>query len=118
MFLRKAKKTKISGMKLFSLVIFGSIVVALMMVSWSMYLYYSTGAVDTDLSLPRYRAERENLNSEIINDGFSRSGQINKEEMDKFFLMYNEELQNAKDAGSFSPEALSDSALGIEVRGE
>lgn len=94
------------------------VVVALVLLSVSMYLYKSSGAVQLDLSRPGYESVREQAghSSEFV--GFSSSGPIDQDALDSFRSMYDEKHKEATTGDSFGGDVISDTALGIAAPSE
>ena len=93
--------------------IIGSIVTSLVLVGVSMALYFSSGAAQLDLSRPGYVSVREQANEKEQFTGFSASGAIDKESLDEFQKLYDEQAKKTTTIDSFGGEAMADETLGL-----
>ena len=92
-----------------------TIILSLMLVGVSLWLYNSSGAAQLDLSRPGYESVREQANQNKDFKGFSASGTIDEEALNEFRKMYEEQLKEATSVDSFGGNVMSDEALGIGV---
>lgn len=97
----------------FGVMIIGSIVTSLVLVGVSMALYFSSGAAQLDLSRPGYVSVREQANEKEQFTGFSASGAIDKESLDEFQKLYDEQAKKTTTIDSFGGEAMADETLGL-----
>lgn len=107
---------------LFPFIIIGAILISLILVAISLVLYNQSGAAQLDLSRPSYEAVRSQTHQTEPFTKFEPSnGVLKKEDYTLFEKLFttlysekeNDNMQTYKDA--FSPDALSDEALGITV---
>lgn len=98
----------------FLMLIGGAILISLAMVSIALYVYYSSGAFQLDLSRPGYQSVRDEIDYSSRDDSFSTSGPLDKEAFEEFRGLYKEQTEDARKTNGFSPEALSDQALGLD----
>lgn len=98
----------------FLLAIFGSIVVALLLATYSMVLYNSSGTAQLDLSRPGYKSVRDKVKIDNSFDGFLESGQVDMAALDEFRQLYAPKAKDALSVDAFNSDVLSDHALGIE----
>jgi hypothetical protein len=105
---------KYSNKLRFASLIGGSIVVALLLVSASVAMYYSSGAAQVDLSRPGYQAVREQTKSEDSFKGFSSSGDVDQKSLEEFSKLYKERAIDTTTVDAFNSEVLSDAALDID----
>jgi hypothetical protein len=98
----------------FVIMIFGSIVIALILVAIALGLYVSSGAYQLDLSRPSDVSLREKVQEDNTFRGFTSSGPLDNEAIDSFETMYNEKLDDVEAASSFNSHALSPEGLGID----
>lgn len=98
----------------FATMITGSIVIAMTLVAIALALYSSSGAAQLDLSRPGYVSVREKVTQSNQFEGFSASGDVNKEALDQFKKMYDEQAKAATTVESFGGDVLSDEALSID----
>lgn len=92
-----------------------TIILSLVLVAISLWLYSSSGAMQLDLSRPGYQSVRNQANDTRNFVGFSSSGPIDKEALDEFRKLYSEELKEATAIESFGGDVLSDSSLGFDM---
>lgn len=90
-----------------------TIALSLVMVVTSLWLYNSSGAAQLDLSRPGYQSVRDKASQTSDFVGFSSSGPIDKEALDEFRELYEEQLEEATAVESFGGDVMSDEALGI-----
>lgn len=91
------------------------IMVSIVLVSISMYLYYSSDAFRVDLSRPDYvpyRAQIDNSNDHN-RDMFEAQGEVTGKVLDDFLQKYKQEEKKANGARVFASDVLSDDQLGI-----
>lgn len=98
----------------FATMIAGSITIAVVLVAVAMALYSSSGAAQLDLSRPGYVSVREKITQSNQFEGFSASGEVDKEALDQFRKMYDEQARAATTVESFGGDVLSDEALSID----
>ena len=92
-----------------------TIILSLVLVAISLWLYSSSGAMQLDLSRPGYQSVRNQANDTRNFVGFSSSGPIDQEALDEFRKLYSEELKEATAIESFGGDVLSDSSLGLDM---
>lgn len=90
-----------------------TIVLSLMLVMLSLWLYKTSGAAQLDLSRPGYESVRSQANQSSDFTGFPSSGAIDKESLDEFRQLYDKQLKEATAVESFGGDVMSDAALGI-----
>lgn len=99
-----------------SVVIAGAIVIAIVLVILSMYLYDRSGASQLDLSLPELQEERLKAQQMRDYDTFRASGELDKEALDYFEQIYMKQQDTIlEDHNGFDPTRLSDETLEIQV---
>lgn len=99
----------------FMVLVGATIIISLVLVAISLWLYNSSGAMQLDLSRPGYQSVRDQANDTRNFVGFSSSGAIDKQALDEFRKLYNEELKEATAIESFGGDVLSDSSLGLDM---
>lgn len=92
-----------------------TIVVSLVLVAISLWLYNSSGAAQLDLSRPGYQEIRSQATNGSDFTEFPSSGDINSEALDAFRELYDERLKEATSVDSFGGEVLSDATLGVDA---
>lgn len=90
-----------------------TIVVSLMLVAVSLWLYNTSGAAQLDLSRPGYQSVRDKADQTNDFKGFSSSGVIDDEAIAEFRKLYDEQLLEATAVESFGGDVMSDVALGL-----
>ena len=100
----------------FSVVIAGAIIIAILLVILSMYLYDRSGASQLDLSLPELQEERLKAQQMRDYDTFRASGELDEEALDYFEQIYMKQQDTIlEDHNGFDPARLSDETLEIQV---
>lgn len=100
----------------FVIMIFGSIVAALLLVAASLSLYGSSGAYQLDLSRPSDVSLRSQVQEDSSFKGFSSEGDLDSAAVAQFEKMYSEKLEDVTSNSSFNGEVLSPQALGIDQK--
>jgi hypothetical protein len=98
----------------FIVMIAGSIVISLALVSVALALYSSSGAAQLDLSRPGYVSVREKVTQTGQFEGFSASGPVDAAALEQFRKLYDEQAKAATSIDSFGGDILSDQALSID----
>lgn len=113
----EAEKLSIWQRHKFMMLVVGTILIALGLVIISMRLYVSSGAIQLDLSRPGYMEGLEDEDIATVRDfeDFPSSGEITKESLDEFRVLYDERLEEATVVDSFGGDVMSDEALGIDA---
>ena len=91
-----------------------TILIALMLVAVALRLYSSSGAAQLDLSRPGYQSVRKQAGRSTEFAGFPSSGPLDKEALDTFRRLYDEQLKEATAVESFGGDVMSDAALGLD----
>lgn len=99
----------------FMVLVGATIAISLVLVVISLGLYNSSGAVQLDLSRPGYQSVRGQTHTVDDFVGFAPSGAIDKEALEEFRKLYDEQLKEATAIESFGGDVLSDSSLGLSV---
>ena len=90
------------------------IVISSVLVSISMYLYYSSDAFRLDLSRPDYAQYRDKIDvAEGTERHFASQGAITPAALDEFLKEYDEEQKKSGGSKAFANDVLSDDQLGI-----
>lgn len=94
----------------------GSIVISLLLVALSMWLYNMSGAAQLDLSRPGYQDVRAKAQQAEQFDGFDATGALDEESLKKFDALYKQQ-QSAirKNSEGFNPFTVDNEHLGIHV---
>jgi hypothetical protein len=102
----------------FIVMIIGTILLALFLVSIALALYASSGAAQVDLSRPGYSAIRDQAKEDDQDaKSFSSSGPIDKASLEEFEELYNDAAKSATTVKAFDSNVLSDAALHIVETG-
>lgn len=91
-----------------------TIAISMALVGLSLWLYNSSGAAQLDLSRSDYEGVRDKTIKVDDFTGFSSSGDIDRETIEEFRELYDEQLEAATLVDSFGGDVLSDKALGID----
>lgn len=103
----------------FLVMIILSIIIAMILVSISITIYYTNGAAQLDLSRPGYKEVRSQV--VVDDDGFSdfsSTGLINKTVIDDFRALYNQQAVKAKTIDAFGGDPLNPNVLWVVVDSE
>jgi len=96
------------------LLIFLTIIMALLMTIASMIIYYRSGALQLDLSRPGYRSVAPKVsNDENTFSDFSPTGPIDTSTIKQFQDDYKKQAESAKEVDAFNGDPLSPAALGL-----
>lgn len=99
----------------FMVLVGATILTALILVVISLHLYKSSGAAQLDLSRPGYESVREQASHTNDYNGYSSTGPLDKDALDSFRKLYDEQLKQATALDSFGGDVMSDTALGIDA---
>jgi hypothetical protein len=89
----------------------GSVVLALITTSISLYMYNTSETALLDLSRPGYEEARADLDP-VDNLSFSADGTITSETLESFDKLYQKQLNKTK-TNPYSSEALSNASLNL-----
>ena len=111
------RSTNNEGKNSFPIFIIGSLVVAMSLSGFSLWLYNESGAAQLDLSRPSYQEAREEAKKEEEEENstskdFASDGKIDKNTIDEFSELYEERL-NKIQTDAFKSSPLSDESLNI-----
>lgn len=98
------------------LIMIGSVVaISLFLVGVGLALYSSSGAAQLDLSRPGYATVRSEATKTADKyEGFSATGPIDQEALEKFRKLFEEQSSSATNFDAFANDVLTDSALKID----
>jgi hypothetical protein len=91
-----------------------TILISLFLVSVALALYASSGAAQLDLSRPGYQSVRDQAGRTTSFDSFPANGTLNKEAVDKFRKLYDQQAERATNVDSFGGAAMSEQTLSID----
>ncbi len=93
----------------------GSVIIASILTSVSLWLYTATGTQQLDLSRPGYKSVRTKINRDPIAGEYSATGAMSLKEIDKFKKLLQAELDRANKNEAFSGDPLDPIGLGINL---
>lgn len=94
-----------------SLLLILTVLIAVVMTVISVVIYNSTGAAQLDLSRPGYRAVSDQVEQTDTIDTYSSSGAVNKETIEEFMKLYDEQADKAKAIDAFNGDPLNPEVL-------
>lgn len=90
------------------------VVVAIVLLTFSMRIYYTSGAYQLDLSRPEYKGVRSKITKNNGQNGaFSAQGEISDKVLEDFLKRYKKEATEIRDAKPFQGDVLDDEQLGL-----
>jgi hypothetical protein len=92
-----------------------TIVISLFLVGVALALYASSGTAQLDLSRPGYTSVREQAARSDTFEGFTASGPVDRETLDKFRSLYEAQAEKATNVNSFGGDVMSDKTLSIDA---
>jgi hypothetical protein len=92
-----------------------TIIISLFLVGVALALYASSGAAQLDLSRPGYTSVRDKVERSDSFEGFSASGSVSKDTLDKFRKLYEGQAEKATNFDSFGGDVMSDKTLSIDA---
>ncbi len=99
----------------FLIMIASAVAISLFLVGIGLALYSSSGAAQLDLSRPGYATVRSEATKAADKyEGFSANGPIDKEALEQFRKLFDEQSSSATNFDAFANDVLSDSALKID----
>ena len=96
------------------LFIFGSLIIAFMLVTAGLGLYVSSGANLLDASRPGFKSVRSEINQFDSFQTFQSSGPVSRDTVNQFLKLYDKQVLPVTDNGVYNPSTLDDQALGID----
>ena len=112
------EETKENGGKKLVLLCCISIFITLCLTTVSLAIYHYSGDIYLDRSRPGFLPDKEEIEHRDDTEEyvFSENGPVTKYDLDEYLKMFDAELKNLDELKSpYSPEPLSDDALGIPV---
>lgn len=89
-----------------------TIVISLILVGFSLFMYQISGTAQLDLSRPGYQSpEAQSQTEETRFEDYSASGDINLTTIEEFRTLYNKQAESATALDAFSGDPLSPEAL-------
>lgn len=99
----------------FTVLIGSTILISLFLVSVALALYASSGAAQLDLSRPGYKSVRGQAVQSDSFAGFPASGSVDKDTIDQFRTLYDQQAKKATNVDSFGGDVMSDKSLSIDA---
>ena len=96
----------------------GATLIAMLTTGISIIIYHKSGDIYLDRSRPGFLPDKEEIEHRDDTEEyvFSENGPVTKYDLDEYLKMFDAELKNLDELKSpYSPEPLSDDALGIPV---
>ena len=94
-----------------SLLLIFTVIIAIILTIISVIIYNSTGAAQLDLSRPGYRSVSSQVEENDAIDTYSASGPVNKETIEEFMKLYDEQAAKAKAIDAFNGDPLNPELL-------
>ncbi len=94
-----------------------TVLIALIFVSVGMIFYTMSGAAQLDLSRPGYQSVSNKVEPNDKIDEYSSSGAVNKETIDRFIILFDEQAKKAKAVDAFRGDPLNPEVLYAEPMG-
>lgn len=88
-----------------------TIFIALIMTVVSLSLYVSSGTLQLDLSRPGYESARKELIKPQNEADFATNGSVDKEALEKYQKLFDEQRKELNSIGKFKDKALEDETL-------
>lgn len=95
----------------FMILIAGTILIAIVMVSISIVIYNVSGSAQLDLSRPGYRSVSDKVDRDDPVTEFSAFGPVNKDTVNDFTKIYDEQAKKAKAVDAFNGDPLNPDLL-------
>jgi len=94
-----------------SLLLIITVVIAITLTIVSVAIYNSSGAAQLDLSRPGYRSVSDKVEKNDPIDTYSATGAVNKETIEEFMKLYDEQATKAKKVDAFNGDPLNPEVL-------
>ena len=94
-----------------TLLLGATIIISIVLTVVSMMLYNISGAAQLDLSRPGYQSVSGQIDTETKIDTYSSSGSVNKETIQEFMVLYDEQAKKAKAVDAFNGDPLNPEVL-------
>lgn len=95
----------------FSLLLIITVIIAAVLTVVSMTLYSISGAAQLDLSRPGYQSVSDQVDTDTKIDSYSASGSVNKETIEEFITLYDEQAKKATGVDAFNGDPLNPEVL-------
>ncbi len=97
-----------------SLLLLITVIIAITLTVVSVVLYTMSGAAQLDLSRPGYRSVSDKVERTDSINTYSASGAVNKETIQEFIKLYDEQAKKAKAVDAFNGDPLNPEVLGFD----
>lgn len=94
-----------------SLLLIITLLIAVTLTVVSMTLYNISGAAQLDLSRPGYQSVSDQIDKDTKIDTYSASGPVNKDTIQEFMKLYDEQAKKAKAVDAFNGDPLNPEVL-------
>jgi len=94
-----------------SLLLIGTVSIALVMTVVSVAIYNTSGAAQLDLSRPGYLSVSDQVEKTDSIDTYSSSGAVNKDTIEEFIKLYDAQAKKAKAVDAFNGDPLNPEVL-------
>jgi len=94
-----------------SLLLIITVLIAIVMTSISVFIYYNSGAAQLDLSRPGYRSVSDKVDQTDEIDTYSAVGAVNKDTIQEFMKIYDTQASKAKAVDAFNGDPLNPEVL-------
>ena len=95
----------------FLLLIVGTLIIAVVLVSVSIVLYNVSGSAQLDLSRPGYKSVSDKVDRNDTVTDYSAFGPVNKATIDEFTKIYDQQATKAKAVDAFNGDPLNPEVL-------
>ncbi|USN96689.1 MAG: hypothetical protein H6797_00600 [Candidatus Nomurabacteria bacterium] len=94
--------------------IFGSLIIAGVLVMLGLGLYVSSGSNLLDASRPGFKSVRNEIDQFDSFQTFPSSGSVSRDTIDQFLKLYDKQVQPVTDNDVYNANTLDDQVLGID----
>ena len=101
----------------FMLLIAATIVIAIILVIVSIILYNVSGSAQLDLSRPGYQSVSDQVDRDDTITEYSAFGPVNKDSVEEFTKLYDEQATKAKAVDAFNGDPLNPEVVEFGVAG-
>ena len=99
------------GTHRFMLLIIGTLIIATALVSVSIFIYNVSGSAQLDLSRPGYQSVSDKVERNDTTTEYSAFGPVNKDTVNDFTKLYDQQAQKAKAVDAFNGDPLNPEVL-------
>ena len=102
----------------FWMMIASALAIAFFLVLVAMNLYNSSGTAQLDLSRPEYENVRDQVGRGVDTVSYPSTGEIDAQALDKYRELFTQKADDLKRGNYYSPDAITDAALGLPPIGK